>query len=438
VNANFALHPATLPADALILHGNNHDSNRGCQALRWCTQMILDRWAPDLVRLHANVFYNDHPHFLDRAADRNSAGQLWEVNRRGSLGYYLWGTRIIRSRFLGRFPAMRVHRVLTRAAAVLAVGGDNLSYDYGLLATLLFFSPLSAAVQRGIPAVIWAASIGPFSSRPTWERRLADLLHRVDLISVREPLTQRYLDEIGIRDNVRRVADPAFLLPAHPTQLPEDIEQAVQAGAIGINLSPLMTRYNHLSAGQWSAKAADMVAEVRRKTGTPILLIPHVMMPSQVFPGNDDYEFLQGVRQRLPPAAQDGVHLYDARRDDCRQIKWVISRLRAFAGARTHSTIAALSSGVPTFSIGYSVKARGINLDVFGNEQWVEHVSELAGGRLAERIVSLLDNQVAIRAHLQRVIPSCQRNAWKSGELLADLLKDRQRSRARSGSGSVS
>ena len=53
---------------------------------------------------------------------------------------------------------------------------------------------------------------------------------------------------------------------------------------------------------------------------------------------------------------------------------------------------------MPTFSIGYSVKARGINLDVFGNEQWVEHVSELAGGRLAERIVSLLDNQVAIRA----------------------------------------
>ena len=64
VTANLALHPATLPADALILHGNNHDSNRGCQALRWCTQMILDRWAPNLVRLHANVFYNDHPHFL--------------------------------------------------------------------------------------------------------------------------------------------------------------------------------------------------------------------------------------------------------------------------------------------------------------------------------------------------------------------------------------
>jgi polysaccharide pyruvyl transferase WcaK-like protein len=423
---------SALPAHTLVLHGNNHDSNRGCQALRWCTQMILDRYVPDLPRLHANIFYNDHPHFPGRAADGNSAGQWWEVGRRGSLGYYLWGTGVVGSRLLGRFPAMRVHRTLDRAAAVLAVGGDNLSYDYGFLATLLFFSPLQAAVQRSVPAVIWAASVGPFSARPAWERRFADLLRRVDLITVREPLTQRYLEEIGVRDQVRRVADPAFLLPAHPTQLPDDVERAVQEGALGINLAPLMTRYNHLSAGDWRARAAAMVAEVRRKTGAPILLIPHVMMPSQVFPGNDDYEFLKGVQEQLPPDTRDGVWLYDARLDDCRQIKGVISRLRAFAGSRTHATIAALSSGVPTFSIGYSVKARGINLDLFGHEEWVAHVSQLGEGRLAERMVSLLDARATIRAHLQQVIPACRENAWKSGALLAGLLRDRRPS-SRSG-----
>jgi colanic acid/amylovoran biosynthesis protein len=247
------------------------------------------------------------------------------------------------------------------------------------------------------------------------------------LITVREPLTHSYLEGMGIRDNVRRVADPAFLLPAHPTELPDDIERALQAGAIGINLAPLMTRYNNLSSGDWMARAVEMVAEVRRKLALPVLLIPHVMMTRRVFPANDDYEFLKVVQQRLPPDAKDGVWLYDARLDDCRQIKWVISRLRAFAGSRTHSTIAALSSGVPTFSIGYSVKARGINLDVFGHEQWVAHVSQLAGGQLAERIESLLETQTPIRLHLQRVIPICRENAWKSGESLADLLKDRRR-----------
>ncbi|MBO5622010.1 MAG: polysaccharide pyruvyl transferase family protein, partial [Butyrivibrio sp.] len=38
-----------------------------------------------------------------------------------------------------------------------------------------------------------------------------------------------------------------------------------------------------------------------------------------------------------------------------------------FVGARTHSTIAAYSSNVPTLVIGYSVKSRGIATDLFGD-----------------------------------------------------------------------
>ena len=421
------IHLSALPADTLILHGNNLDGNRGCQALRWCTQTILDRYLPELPRLHANLFYNDHPHFQTREADRNSAGQLWEVGRRGSPAYYFWGTGVVRSRVLGRFPTMRVHRALDRAAAVLAVGGDNLSYDYGFLATLLFFSPLHAAIQRRVPTVVWAASVGPFSSRPRWERRLADLLRHVDLITVREPLTESYLAEMGVRDNVRRVADPAFLLPACPTELPDEIEQALQTGAIGINLAPLMIRYNQLSARDWMAEAVRMVAEVRRKTTAPMVLIPHVMMSPDIFPANDDYGFLKALRERLPTGARDGIWLYDARGDDCRQIKWVISRLRVFAGSRMHATIAALSSGVPTFGIGYSVKARGISLDIFGHEQWVAPVAQLTASRLAERIQALLEAQTVVRSHLQSVLPRCEQGAWKNGELLAGMMKERGR-----------
>lgn len=411
--------------DTLILHGNNLDGNRGCQALRWSTQMILDRYLPDYRRLHANLFYNDHPHFQTREADSRSAGQLWEIRDRTPPMFQLWGMRVVCSRVLGRFPAMKVHQALDRAAAIVALGGDNLSYDYGFLATLLFFSPFHAAAMRGVPTVVWAASIGPFSSRPPWERRFAELLRQMDLITIREPLTQVYLEGMGVRDNVRRVADPAFLLPACPTELPEEIERALQAGAIGLNLAPLMVRYNGLSARDWMSEAIRMVAEVRRKTTAPILLIPHVMMSPRVSPANDDYEFMTALLERLPGDARDGIWLYDARPDDCRQIKWVISRLRVFAGSRTHSTIAALSSGVPTFCIGYSVKARGINLDLFGHEQWVSHVSQLSAGRLAERIETLLAQETAVRSHLRSAIPMCVENAWKNGEFLAEMMRAR-------------
>ncbi len=409
----------------IVLHGNNFDSNRGCQALRLSTQMILDRYLPDYPRLYANIFCNDDPQFVTNEPDAKSAGQIWETRRQGTPAFYLWGTRIVCSRFLGRFPAMKAHRALDNAAALLALGGDNLSYDYGFLATLLFFSPLQAAVRKGVPTVVWGASIGPFSKRPGWESRFADLLRRVDLITVREPITQEYLEGLGVRDNIRRAADPAFLLPACPVELPHEIEQALQAGALGVNLAPLMKRYNNLSSRAWMRQALDMLAAIRRITDLPIVLIPHVMMPPQIFPDNDDYQFMRTLLDALPPEKKKDIFLYDARRHSSKQIKWVISRLKVFVGSRLHSIIAALSSCVPAFCIGHSIKSRGIFRDIFGHENWVVHVAQLDAGQAAERVQSLLEEEAAVREYLQSFIPDYSQTAWKNGEFLQQLLRER-------------
>jgi polysaccharide pyruvyl transferase WcaK-like protein len=42
------------------------------------------------------------------------------------------------------------------------------------------------------------------------------------------------------------------------------------------------------------------------------------------------------------------------------ELKWTLSRLDWFAGARMHATIGAFSSGVPTLGLGYSDKAAGV------------------------------------------------------------------------------
>ncbi len=61
--------------------------------------------------------------------------------------------------------------------------------------------------------------------------------------------------------------------------------------------------------------------------------------------------------------------MIDHSKYNAKELKGYISRCRAFVGARTHSTIAAYSTGVPTLAIGYSVKARGIAKDLFGTEE---------------------------------------------------------------------
>jgi polysaccharide pyruvyl transferase WcaK-like protein len=321
------------------------------------------------------------------------------------------------------FPAMKANAALRRASALLALGGDNLSYDYGFLATLLFLSPFHAAVRKNVPSIVWGASIGPFSKRPWWEKRFANILRRVSLITVREEYTQDYLDGLGVRENVRRVTDPAFLLPTDPVELPNDLEQALRAGAIGVNLAPLMVHYNGLSSKAWLRKAVDLLRAIRRASDAPIILVPHVMMSPYTFPDNDDYQFMQAVRRELTPKEQEGVFLYDAHDHSSKQIKWLISRLRVFIGSRLHATVAALSSCVPTFCIGHSIKSRGIFRDIFGNEQWVTHVANLSADQLAERVKALLDGEAAIRDHLRSFIPGYSEGAWKAGEFLRETLQ---------------
>ncbi|HEU0305515.1 MAG TPA: polysaccharide pyruvyl transferase family protein [Lysobacter sp.] len=104
------------------------------------------------------------------------------------------------------------------------------------------------------------------------------------------------------------------------------------------------------------------------------------------------------------------------------QIKYVISQLRFFIGARTHSTIAALSSGIPTVSIAYSVKARGINRDLFGNERAVLPTTEVTADSLQQSLDWLLREERSLQETLARRIPQLQDEAKQAAARVSAAL----------------
>lgn len=412
----------------IFLHGNNFDSNRGCQALRLTTEAILARFLPELTPVHANIFYNDNPMFAD--SERVPCPkQLYEIKRERNLAFYLWGTNIVGCRLWGFPTPMKIIRETgrlrkeNRPGALLALGGDNWSFDYGRLALHLFTEPFRAAVKQGFPTVVWGASIGPFSSSSRWERKMASLLRRIDLITSRESLTREYLRSLGVEENVRDVCDPAFLLPTNePKNLPDELRRVLERGAVGINLAPLLGRYVRQSEGTWEKTLREVFENFAARVDAPIVLIPHVMMEPEVFPNNDDFLFMRKMREKLPETLKSRTFLYDSRQDDSTEIKWVISRLRAFAGCRTHATIAALSSGVPTFCIGYSVKSRGINQDLFGHTRWCDHFSNLLGDRLGVRFAEMMEKADELRTHLTAQMPVVKEKALQGGVFLREML----------------
>lgn len=389
-----------------ILQGNGPILNRGCEAILRSTVSILrEEFGPccfinaPISRIHPEGFKETDPdivHLLPPDIKR------WNVN---------WWKSQFERRLLRR-SGWSFERYLPEAVATLALGGDNYSLDY--VVPTAFFGANSVTIRYGKPLVIWGASVGPFGKNPKFEKFATKELKKVSLICARESETISYLASIGVTENVRAVSDPAFTL--EPQIVKDDPNMSViEQPCIGLSLSSLLIRYWRGEIS-WLDSATRCVTSVLRKNDLPIVLAPHV-----VYPQRNDHAFMQEIVNRLGKL-KDRVKLIGPHYN-AQQLKWIISRLTVFIGARTHATIAALSSAVPTISIGYSMKAKGINKDIFGHCDWVIQVNELQGDALGELTRKLLDAAPKVRRHLTEVMPAYKSRAKQAGKYLREIIE---------------
>jgi len=403
-----------------ILAENGPYDNRGCEAIVRGTVRILREYFPDprfvcISHFQSEGQFREQQHkesdqaILHLASHRinkkNIIQTAWRPKTwKAVLQYFLDRDAFNKSVYDDMLP------YIPEAEAILSIGGDNYSLDYGI--PTLFTALDDLVLSHRKPIFLWGASVGPFTAIPDYERYMSTHLQEITGIFARESETIRYLESIGVTRNVFPVADPAFLMdPVKPKE-----EISIEEGAIGINLSPLMARF--VTGGdveQWTAMAAAIIEKVAKRTERQIYLIPHVTSPH-----SDDYMFMHNAishmkeKQRsitlIPP-------IYNAA-----EIKWIISRMTLFAGARTHSTIAALSSSVPTLSFAYSIKAKGINRDIFGHTDYCVDANVLDAKAVAGRVTSMLDDSAAIRNDLAVKIPVLQRAALSAGAGLKHLI----------------
>ena len=199
--------------------------------------------------------------------------------------------------------------------------------------------------------MLWGCSVEPTVLK---ESKVANDLKRFDLITARETISYSALKKVN--KNTVKVADPAFTLPANMLPLPNNW---VENNMVGINASPLI-----LESGKTSdivyASYYFLIQKILQNTDCGIALIPHV-----VCPGNDDRAILSQLYDEFKNTKR--IVLIDDH--DCMALKGYIARCRFFIGARTHATIAAYSTCVPTLVTGYSIKARGIAKDIFGTDK---------------------------------------------------------------------
>ena len=365
-----------------ILYGNGGCGNHGCEAIVRGTYELFKK---PLIISSENID-EDRRYGLEEFCDIYDA-------KAGSPSKLQFVKAYMKLKIMGDYTAMdglpylsTIRELSDKSTLALSIGGDNYCYT-----NQKFYAFLNKAYQdNGIKTVLWGCSIEPEIVK---DNDVSRDLKSYKLIVARESITYNAVRGIGA--NVVLAPDPAFFMQPKKCELDHRFNDG---NVIGVNISPMIVS-NEKQSGAAYANYKKLVDFILRNTNMKIALIPHV-----VWQDNDD----RRVLQKLYDDFEHDQRLIMVEDHKAPELKYIISKCRMFVGARTHSTIAAYSTMVPTLVVGCSVKARGIATDLFGtDEKYVLPVQNLKNEReLTEAFCWMIDNEDKIRNHLNRFIPN--------------------------------
>ena len=407
----------------IYLTGQNNFGNRGCEALVRSTVQAVRSVLPDATFL---VPSGDIPRDAAQWPELSANGvELvpvspvpWRINKWGGLcGRWPPAAGL----YWPKLPLESLDaKYIDRADLVLSIGGDNYSLDYGVASLAYFVGVAELAMSLGKPVALWGASVGPFDRMPAVEQRIAHHLRRLKFVSVRESRSVEYLAGIGVRDNLLKVVDTAFLLTPQAFDTAAFWPQTAGSGVVGVNVSWLVDevrRQRGLKADV-VAETAAFIKRVMGETDLSVLLVPHVA-PLDGSTFNSDDLMNTRIAEAIGPEVSGRLAVVPSGLNAA-QTKYVISQCRFLIAARTHATIAAFSACVPAISIAYSVKAQGINDDLFGHQRYVLETPAVSAASLWSALSVLRSEEAAIRELYRQRLPGWRETAMAGAVRLAD------------------
>ena len=321
----------------------------------------------------------------------------------------IWLAALTRGR-LGRDPLLK-KAVRTLASADLIVyppGGAVISDRFFWSKQMEYLLPFLCARLHRIPIFVAAPSMGPFDAnhpRPlrTW------LLKTPRVLCVREPISARYLESIGVTRNVHVTLDLAFmsevdrerqraLLDGEPAL--KDFLQAHDR-VVGLTITDFKW---HVKIG----KNPELVKQVEESfrsfvrylagRGFGVLLIP------QLFGNQNDSEYLKTFAE-----GPRTLVMTDAR--DCDFQQYIISRLYAVVGLRYHCNIFAAKMGTPFVAVAYEEKMSGF-LDQAELSRFALSLDQTTPQSLVEKFAQLESEYSSFRLRLEAAHTQWRERAW--------------------------
>ena len=370
---------------SVFLCGNTGCINRGCEAIIRSTVKVINQ-------RHSDIYLGTY----SPDQDRNLIAEIG-INMIPYEGYPSKVFRLFCGGVHKVYPGSTLHHHfiqrglwsrISKDDICLNIGGDTYCYDRPETSIALN----KYAYRHKIKSILWCCSIEEDKMRG----EILKDLKRYSYIFAREQITYSNLLQAGIPENkVIRCCDPAFFLDIKETELPTSF---VCGNTIGLNVSEIIVKSNNDKVYQAIIEFLEYILE---STDMGICLIPHVYSIKE---NKCDYPILKRIYDDL---ANPRISIIE-KELTCEELKYVISNCRFMITARTHASIAAYSTGVPTLVLGYSVKSKGIAKDLFGrSENYVIPYTEINdAGELIAAFEYIFSNEKNIKQKLSSIMPA--------------------------------
>jgi polysaccharide pyruvyl transferase WcaK-like protein len=365
---------------ALYMHGGA--LNRGCEAI---VRSIVEILGENEYTLYSRNIEEDHKVGLDSLCDIEQEGHIF-IPYTLSHAILKVKQRLLKNpNYLYEYRYENILNNISKYDYWISIGGDNYC-GYGFEGILEYLN--KQIKKKGKDTILFGCSIEPDDILI-----LKNDLNRYSLIVARESITYNALLKNKIKAKVILLPDPAFALGMQEAVLPENF---IEGEMVGINVSPLIQK-----KGKNKKIVLDnyieLIEYIIEKTEYNIVLLPHVIRSTSddLIPLEELYSIYEKTKR---------VSLVNKKKElNCMQLKFIISKCRFIVTARTHASIAGYSACIPTLVIGYSVKAKGIAQDLFGEwKKYVIDVQEIeCRDQIKQHFIWLEENEENIKKRLK-------------------------------------
>lgn len=412
------------PKEILITHVYSSD-NKGDAALTSVLIKDMKRVFPHaqqkilkLDHVHASKSFEDvpeYPAFMHYALNKYknplvklsytvymlAATLLWAWVLRKS-GRRLWLPRELRE----------VANFYAAADLIVAVGGGYIRSRKGLMNRFnipLLLHPLLFGAILGKPTVLYSQSVGPFVN--SYEHGMvAYVLRKMELIILREDISVKLLQRIGVRDNIVRSIDSGFLLKSDRFAAVRK-KYGIAKGTLLIGVTVRSWLHGEEQTAYERAVAGALDAAIEAHDAR-VVFIPQVTATK----GDDDRIASRRVRDFM--LHEDKAVVINHAPDHF-DVKAIYHELDVLLGTRFHSVIFSLTSFVPVLAIEYEHKTSGIMNDLNLGD-WVVKIEDATEDALTKGLLEVIAQKAAYREQLKKSVPPYVAQAERTADLVAE------------------